>query len=141
VNPPRERKTKPSAAINRPRVNARAQSIQFDRQSAFRRRTVVGPSDIARREVSYNWSMRPLAAASLLFLLGFTACGGQQTAYHYHFTLAGAAACDTGEQTFSSLEAMCAGLESASRNNSCDLSGREDFFVSENCSGTFQESP
>jgi hypothetical protein len=85
--------------------------------------------------------MKSLAAASLLFLLGSAACGDKHSSYQYHFTLTGSAACDTGEQTFTSLAAMCTALESASRNNSCDLSGRQAFFVSENCSGTFQETP
>jgi len=85
--------------------------------------------------------MRSLAARSLLLLLGLTACGGKDVSYHYHFTLVGSAACDTGEQTFTSLEAMCLGLESAGRNNSCDLADRQAFFLSEHCSGTFQETP
>jgi hypothetical protein len=85
--------------------------------------------------------MKSLAAGGLLFLLGFAACGDKHTSYEYHFTLTGSAACETGQQTFSSLEAMCLGLESASRNNSCDLADRQAFFVSENCSGAFQETP
>jgi hypothetical protein len=85
--------------------------------------------------------MKSFAAAGLLCLLGITACGSKHASYHYHFTLTGAAACDTGEQTFTSLDAMCTGLESAGLNNSCALSARQGFFVSENCSGTFVETP
>ena len=85
--------------------------------------------------------MKSFAVGSLLFLLGFTACADKHPTYQYHFTLVGSVACDTGEQTFTSLEAMCLGLESASLNHSCDLSGRQAFFVSENCGGTFQETP
>lgn len=85
--------------------------------------------------------MKSLAAAVLLVVLGFTACGGKQASYHYRFTLVGSAACDTGEQTFTSLEAMCVGLESASLNRSCAPSDRQAFFASENCIGTFQETP
>jgi hypothetical protein len=85
--------------------------------------------------------MKSLAPVGLLFLLGFNGCGDKHPSYQYHFTLVGSVACDTGEQTFNTLEAMCLGLESAGRNSSCDLSGRQAFFVSENCSGTFQETP
>lgn len=85
--------------------------------------------------------MRPLVSASLLVLLGSTACGGKQASYHYRFTLVGTAACDTGEQTFKSLDAMCIGLESASLNSGCALSSRQAFFVSESCTGAFQETP
>jgi hypothetical protein len=85
--------------------------------------------------------MKLLATAGLLFLLGFAACGDKQSNYQYHFTLTGTDACDTGEQTFSSLAAMCAGLESAALNHSCALGARQDFFASQKCSGTFQETP
>ena len=69
---------------------------------------------------------------------GTTSTGGATGtgSYHYEFTFNG---CDTGKHTFSSLEAMCAGLESASLNGGCALAARQQFFGDE-CTGTFQET-
>lgn len=91
---------------------------------------------------SRRFVMKYLAVAGFLALLGFTGCGDTHTSYDYHFMLTGAGACDTGDQTFTSLEAMCTALQSASGNdNDCDLSGRMTFFVDHKCPGTFTESP
>ena len=76
-----------------------------------------------------------------MLLLGFTACGDTHQSYQYHFTLTGTAACDTGTQTFTSLGEMCLALESAAGNNSCALTARQAFFISQKCPGIFQETP
>jgi hypothetical protein len=87
--------------------------------------------------------MKFLALAALFLLSASIGCGKTTETYEYGFTVngvdGGAPGCDTGEQTFPSLVAMCAGLQSDSLNNNCALSARQDFF-GKNCTGTFQET-
>ncbi|HEY4185670.1 MAG TPA: hypothetical protein VGP07_11410 [Polyangia bacterium] len=75
---------------------------------------------------------------------GVTGAGGAgqgSTSYNYEFSeLSGANVCDTGQQNFTTLAAMCAGLESDSLNHACALAAREAFFGL-HCTGTFQEAP
>ena len=66
---------------------------------------------------------------------------GAGYAYSYHFTeISGAGSCATGNQMFSTLAAMCAGLESDSLNHSCALDARQAFFAEE-CPGEFLAQP
>jgi hypothetical protein len=81
--------------------------------------------------------MKNIALAGLVLLLGLSACGSKEASFQYQFTVDG---CDTGTQVFPTLEEMCAGLESASRNGSCALSARQTFFQ-QKCTGTFAETP
>jgi hypothetical protein len=67
--------------------------------------------------------------------------GGAVQSHEREARLFSLCSCDTGEQTFTSLEAMCVGLESASLNSGCALNSRQAFFVSESCAGAFQETP
>ena len=75
---------------------------------------------------------------------GVTGAGGAgqgSTSYNYEFSeFSGANVCDTGQQNFTTLAAMCAGLESDSLNHACALAAREAFFGL-HCVGTFQEAP
>jgi hypothetical protein len=48
--------------------------------------------------------------------------------------------CSTGYQSYGSLAEECAGLQSDSRNNSCDLARRQQFFTDFGCAGTFTRS-
>jgi hypothetical protein len=76
-------------------------------------------------------------ATSLLFL---AACGSDNDIHagseslSYSFDLNG---CKTGQQTFDSKDAMCAGLKDDARNNGCAYSMRKDEFERRGCSGLF----
>ncbi len=82
----------------------------------------------------------------LALALGLTGCGsdagpeiGNETSSHsaqytYEFSYNN---CSTEKQTFTSLEAMCDGLKSESRNNGCAVSMREGYFKERGCSGSF----
>jgi hypothetical protein len=87
--------------------------------------------------------MKFLALAALVLLSGSIGCGKTTESLHYEFFTngvdGGAPGCDTGDHTFPSLVAYCAGLQSDSLNNNCALSARQNEFGKE-CTGTFQET-
>jgi hypothetical protein len=87
---------------------------------------------------SRRFVMKYLAIAGFLTLLGFTGCGDTHKSYNYEFTMTGADACDTGDQTFITLDAMCTALQNDTVNHNCALPARMTFFTA-NCPDTFTE--
>ncbi len=83
--------------------------------------------------------MKSFLCACFVTLLVAAGCGSSgKVSYNYQFTSNG---CDTGKHVFTSLAAMCTALQSDATNSSCALTNRQDFFASENCPGTFLETP
>lgn len=70
--------------------------------------------------------------ALLFVVLAVAGCSKEDLAYEYSVN-----GCSTGRQEFDSKEAMCAGLQSDSRNKGCALSERQDKFKQDGCSGSF----
>jgi hypothetical protein len=83
--------------------------------------------------------MKSFLCACFVTLLVVAGCGSSgKVSYNYQFTNNG---CDTGEQVFTSLAAMCTALQSDAVNGSCALAARQAFFMTEKCPGTFLQSP
>jgi len=81
-----------------------------------------------------------MGLAGLVGLLAAASCGSSgKVNYMYSFSETGV--CDTGEMTFTSLQAMCTALQSDSVNMNCQLAKRMEWFTQEHCSGNFTEVP
>lgn len=75
----------------------------------------------------------------ILFLLAvFTACNvkteSNEAKYSYNLTNNG---CPTGERTFSSFDAYCAGLKSETGNGGCARTIRREIYNNAKCPGDF----